>query len=209
MECGSAYFLISSGPSGNLYFWWRVRFLSATIHTKRESSFFATLRRQIKIQQLFADALAPMLTRLKNMQEEQGKVEHVDFEPQDPAESRCQLVCFNSEGFSVAKFRQEHEKKLEVIRQEMETINEVLALSGFRTGPALFCNAISPVWSRHLTHIAAIALLMFEDNILHATRSAGITFAQSFIFLMEAISHGCHITYATLVFGNKMKMLFH
>ena len=43
---------------------------------------------EIKIQQLFADALAPMLTRLKNMQEE-------------------------------------HEKKLEVIRQEMETINEV------------------------------------------------------------------------------------
>lgn len=65
---------------------------------------------EIKIQQLFADALAPMLTRLKNMQEE-------------------------------------HEKKLEVIRQETETIN--------------------------------------EDNILHATRSAGITFAQSFIFLME------------------------
>ena len=28
-------------------------------------------RCQIKIQQLFADALAPMLTRLKNMQEEQ------------------------------------------------------------------------------------------------------------------------------------------
>ena len=25
-----------------------------------------------------------------------------------------------------------------------------------------------------------------QDNILHATRSAGITFAQSFIFLMEA-----------------------
>jgi len=65
---------------------------------------------EIKIQQLFADALAPMLTRLKTMQEE-------------------------------------HEKKLEVIRQETETIN--------------------------------------EDNILHATRSAGITFAQSFIFLME------------------------
>ncbi|CAE7255259.1 dlpC [Symbiodinium necroappetens] len=65
---------------------------------------------EIKIQQLFADALAPMLTRLKTMQEE-------------------------------------HEKKLDVIRQETETIN--------------------------------------EDNILHATRSAGITFAQSFIFLME------------------------
>lgn len=177
-------FSFQCGPSGNLYFWWRVwflsrvRFLSATIHTKRVSSFFATLRRQIKIQQLFADALAPMLTRLKNMQEEQGKVEHVDFKPQDPAESRCQLVCFHSEGFFLlAKLRQEHEKKLEVIRQEMETINEVLAL---------FCNAISPVWSRHLTHQAAIAVLMFEDNILHATRSAGITFAQSFIFLMEA-----------------------
>ena len=27
---------------------------------------------------------------------------------------------------------------------------------------------------------------MFKDNILHATRSCGITFAQSFIFLMEA-----------------------
>jgi hypothetical protein len=25
-----------------------------------------------------------------------------------------------------------------------------------------------------------------QDNILHATRSAGITFAQSFVFLMEA-----------------------
>lgn len=87
-------------------------------------------RCQIKIQQLFADALAPMLTRLKNMQEEQGsKVEHVDFKPQDPAESRWQLVCFHSEDLNfVAKFRQEHEKKLEVIRQEMETINEVLAL---------------------------------------------------------------------------------
>ncbi|CAJ1337985.1 unnamed protein product [Effrenium voratum] len=65
---------------------------------------------EIKIQQLFADALAPMLSRLKHMQEE-------------------------------------HLKKLEVIKQETETIN--------------------------------------EDNILHATRSAGITFAQSFIFLME------------------------
>ena len=82
-----SFFSFQCGPSGNLYFWWRVWCLSARIHTKRVSSFFATLRRQIKIQQLFADALAPMLTRLKNMQEEQGKVEHVDFKPQDPAES--------------------------------------------------------------------------------------------------------------------------
>jgi len=65
---------------------------------------------EIKIQQLFADALSPMLTRLKSLKED-------------------------------------HERNLAVIQQETETIN--------------------------------------EDNILHATRSAGIQFAQSFNFLME------------------------
>lgn len=94
---------------------------------------------QIKIQQLFADALAPMLTRLKNMQEDSAASELVSA-------------------------LEEHEKKLEVIRQEMETINEVHLSLSFRDTP---CGC--------------------EDNILHATRSAGITFAQSFIFLMEAL----------------------
>ncbi|CAE8687211.1 unnamed protein product [Polarella glacialis] len=65
---------------------------------------------EVKIQQLFADALAPLLMRLKTLKED-------------------------------------HETRLVVIKQESETIN--------------------------------------EDNILHATRSAGITFAQSFNFLME------------------------
>mmetsp|Transcript_8292 Transcript_8292/g.26324 ORF Transcript_8292/g.26324 Transcript_8292/m.26324 type:complete len:728 (-) Transcript_8292:116-2299(-) len=65
---------------------------------------------EVKIQQLFADALAPLMMRLKQMKEEQ-------------------------------------EQRVEVIKQEMELIN--------------------------------------EDNILHATRSAGISFAQSFNFLME------------------------
>jgi len=65
---------------------------------------------EVKIQQLFADALAPLMLRLKQMKEEQ-------------------------------------EQRLGVIKQEMELIN--------------------------------------EDNILHATRSAGISFAQSFNFLME------------------------
>eukprot|EP00928_Gymnodinium_smaydae_P052964 TRINITY_DN37078_c0_g1_i1.p1 TRINITY_DN37078_c0_g1~~TRINITY_DN37078_c0_g1_i1.p1 ORF type:complete len:730 (+),score=216.91 TRINITY_DN37078_c0_g1_i1:87-2276(+) len=63
-----------------------------------------------KIQLLFAEALTPLLTRLKNYMDE------------------C-------------------EQRLVVIKTEEETIN--------------------------------------EDNILHATRSAGITFAQSFNFLME------------------------
>eukprot|EP00931_Biecheleriopsis_adriatica_P109711 TRINITY_DN8397_c0_g1_i1.p1 TRINITY_DN8397_c0_g1~~TRINITY_DN8397_c0_g1_i1.p1 ORF type:complete len:732 (-),score=183.52 TRINITY_DN8397_c0_g1_i1:115-2310(-) len=65
---------------------------------------------EVKMQQLFANALTPMLTRLRSMKEE-------------------------------------HEGLLEGIRQEAETID--------------------------------------EDNILHATRAAGITFAQSFNFLME------------------------
>lgn len=65
---------------------------------------------EIKIQQLFAEALAPLLTRLRSLKEE-------------------------------------HDSKLKVIKQELETID--------------------------------------EDNILHATRSAGISFAQSFNFLME------------------------
>lgn len=65
---------------------------------------------EIKIQQLFAEALAPLLTRLRGMQEH-------------------------------------HANRLQVIKQEAETIN--------------------------------------EDNILHATRSAGISFAQSFNYLME------------------------
>jgi len=65
---------------------------------------------EVKIQQLFADALAPLLSRLNYLKDET-------------------------------------ESRLAVIKQESETIN--------------------------------------EDNILHATRSAGITFAQSFNFLME------------------------
>jgi len=65
---------------------------------------------EVKIQQLFADALSPMMMRLNQMKEDQ-------------------------------------ESRLAVIRQETELIN--------------------------------------EDNILHATRSAGISFAQSFNFLME------------------------
>jgi len=65
---------------------------------------------EVKTQQLFADALAPLLSRLKAMKEE-------------------------------------HDRRLVVIKQESETIN--------------------------------------EDNILHATRQAGICFAQSFNFLME------------------------
>jgi len=71
--------------------------------------FFRTYM-EIKTQQLFADSLTPMLSRLKAMKEE-------------------------------------HDTNLVVIQQEKETID--------------------------------------EDNILHATRSAGITFAQSFNFLME------------------------
>merc|ERR1711972_1058392 len=65
---------------------------------------------EVKIQQLFADALAPIMMRLKQLKEEQ-------------------------------------DSRLAVIKQEMELIN--------------------------------------EDNILHATRSAGVSFAQSFNFLME------------------------
>jgi hypothetical protein len=65
---------------------------------------------EVKTQQLFADALAPMLTRLKALKDE-------------------------------------HDRSVGVIKQETETIN--------------------------------------EDNILHATRQAGICFAQSFNFLME------------------------
>lgn len=65
---------------------------------------------EVKIQQLFADALTPLLTRMKSLKEE-------------------------------------HESRLVIIKQEAETIN--------------------------------------EDNILHATRSAGISFAQSFNYLME------------------------
>lgn len=65
---------------------------------------------EFKTQELFAQALSPMLMRLKLLKED-------------------------------------HEDRLAVIKDESETIN--------------------------------------EDNILHATRSAGITFAQSFNFLME------------------------
>jgi len=65
---------------------------------------------EVKIQQLFADALAPLMMRLKQM-------------------------------------KQEQESRLGVIKQEIDLID--------------------------------------EGNILHATRSAGISFAQSFNFLME------------------------
>lgn len=65
---------------------------------------------EVKTQQLFADALAPMLTRLKAMKDE-------------------------------------HAERLDVIKEEMSTVG--------------------------------------EDSILHATRQAGICFAQSFNYLME------------------------
>uniref|UniRef100_A0A7S2LA20 Dynamin GTPase domain-containing protein n=1 Tax=Zooxanthella nutricula TaxID=1333877 RepID=A0A7S2LA20_9DINO len=65
---------------------------------------------EVKTQQLFADALAPMLTRLKAMKDE-------------------------------------HTERMEVISEEIATVK--------------------------------------EDSILHATRQAGICFAQSFNFLME------------------------
>jgi GTP-binding protein EngB required for normal cell division len=73
---------------------------------------------EVKIQQLFADALQPLLERLKSLQEE-------------------------------------NTDRLSVIATETETIS--------------------------------------EDNIIHATRSAGISFAQSFNFLMEgALSSECN-----------------